>query len=80
MVWEQTQDGGYGEPWVTTNYCKTLNKHLDDQGLLISSQMLRRSGRYKKHRPYPAAPLLEDSPAVLEDKWRAWVEVESFKR
>lgn len=42
--------------------------------------MLRRSGRFRKVRPTSAAPTFGDSGELLEDKWRAWVESESFKR
>lgn len=42
--------------------------------------MLRRSGRFKRLRQRPAAPMPEDPPDVLDMKWRAWVEAESFKR
>lgn len=42
--------------------------------------MLRRSGRFRKLRPIPAAPTVADTPESLDRKWRTWVEVESFKR
>lgn len=42
--------------------------------------MMRRSGRFRKVRPTSAAPTFADSGDVLEEKWRAWVESESFKR
>ncbi|GAB7355625.1 hypothetical protein MBLNU459_g6348t1 [Dothideomycetes sp. NU459] len=42
--------------------------------------MLRRSGRFRKARPSSAAPMMEDCGEVLEGKWRAWVQCESFKR
>ncbi|KAG9570649.1 hypothetical protein KCU71_g1226, partial [Aureobasidium melanogenum] len=42
--------------------------------------MLRRSGHFKRPRQFPSAPMSEDSPTLLDTKWRAWVEAESFKR
>jgi hypothetical protein len=41
--------------------------------------MLRRSGYFKRRMP-PAAPEPGDDDKTLEQKWRAWVEAESFKR
>ncbi|KAE9366284.1 hypothetical protein N431DRAFT_419464 [Stipitochalara longipes BDJ] len=42
--------------------------------------MLRRAGRYRRSKVLPAAPEAGDDSRTLEIKWRAWVEVESFKR
>jgi hypothetical protein len=41
--------------------------------------MLRRAGHYRRKALTPP-PLLEDDAKTLENKWRAWVEAESFKR
>jgi hypothetical protein len=42
--------------------------------------MLRRAGHYRRSRALPAAPEAGDDDKTIENKWRAWVEVESFKR
>jgi hypothetical protein len=41
--------------------------------------MLRRAGHYRRKAP-TEPPSLEDGPKILESKWRAWVNAESFKR
>ncbi|KAL4950100.1 hypothetical protein BDW69DRAFT_202385 [Aspergillus filifer] len=42
--------------------------------------MLRRGLRFRRSVYTPIIPLLEDTQDVLERKWRAWAEQESFKR
>ena len=42
--------------------------------------MLRRSGRFRRPLSTPDPPYLEYSPETLEQKWRSWIEAESFKR
>lgn len=41
--------------------------------------MLRRGGFFKRRNP-PAAPEHSDNDKTLDQKWRAWIEAESFKR
>ena len=40
---------------------------------------MRRAGHFRRRAP-TAAPELEDDDKTLENKWRCWVEAESFKR
>jgi len=42
--------------------------------------MLRRSGRFGKSPRLPIYPVLEDTSDILQKKWLAWVEQESFRR
>jgi hypothetical protein len=42
--------------------------------------MLRGCGRFRKSSYTSIRPTLDDGGAVLETKWRAWVEQESFTR
>ncbi|KKK13991.1 hypothetical protein ARAM_000235 [Aspergillus rambellii] len=42
--------------------------------------MLRRGLRFRRSIYLPIIPLLEDTPEILERKWRDWAEQESFKR
>lgn len=42
--------------------------------------MLRRSGRFRHAGEVPQLPSSNDSDEAMEAKWRAWIEVESFKR
>lgn len=42
--------------------------------------MLRRSGAFRRSRGEPVKPSSHDSPAALEEKWRAWVSGEASKR
>lgn len=41
--------------------------------------MIRRAGHFRRRSP-PAAPEPTDDEKTLENKWRCWVEAESFKR
>jgi hypothetical protein len=41
--------------------------------------MIRRAGHFRRKALTPP-PLLEDDAKTLENKWRVWVEAESFKR
>jgi len=42
--------------------------------------MLRRAGRFRRPQLSAIVPQRSDTGKVLEDKWHAWVEAESFKR
>lgn len=42
--------------------------------------MLRRGSRFRMDLCPDVAPILEDDQEVIEDKWKKWVEHESFKR
>ncbi|KAL5001012.1 hypothetical protein BDV10DRAFT_199585 [Aspergillus recurvatus] len=42
--------------------------------------MLRRGLRFRRSLYPPIIPSLEDTPSILERKWRDWAEQESFKR
>ena len=42
--------------------------------------MLRRAGRFRRSRIPAETPLPTDTPDQLEQKWRGWIEAESFKR
>ncbi|KAK8231817.1 c6 zinc finger domain-containing protein [Phyllosticta capitalensis] len=42
--------------------------------------MIRRAGRFKKSRSPPIYPSPNDTGEVLQEKWLAWVERESFRR
>jgi hypothetical protein len=42
--------------------------------------MLRRSLRFRRSVYTSIVPLPEDEGEILEKKWHAWIEQESFKR
>jgi hypothetical protein len=44
------------------------------------STILRRGGKFRRSSYTPIIPRLEDNGEVLQNKWKAWIEQESFKR
>ena len=41
--------------------------------------MIRRAGQFRRRTP-PAMPETGDDDKTIENKWRCWIEAESFKR
>lgn len=53
---------------------------LAESAALPLITMLRRAGRFRRSRIPAETPLPTDTPEQLEQKWRSWIEAESFKR
>lgn len=53
---------------------------LSEAESLPLTTMMRRSGAFRRSRSESIIPSSHDSPAVIEQKWRAWVAAESTKR
>ncbi|CAK4034861.1 Early growth response 1 [Lecanosticta acicola] len=53
---------------------------MAESAVLPLVTMIRRSGGFRRSRGAAPGPTAEDAPASLEQKWRTWVEAESFKR
>lgn len=53
---------------------------LAESAALPLITMLRRAGKFRKSREPTECPLPSDTTEMLEQKWRMWVEAESFKR
>lgn len=53
---------------------------LAESNALPLITMMRRSGAFRRSRGEPVAPSSHDSPAALEQKWRAWISGEASKR
>lgn len=53
---------------------------LAESAALPLVTMIRRSGGFRRSRGVAPGPSPEDTGDVLQQKWRTWVEAESFKR
>ncbi|TGO17554.1 hypothetical protein BTUL_0016g00170 [Botrytis tulipae] len=62
--------------WSGSNNKMELSKKFS--GVLIN--MLRVGGRFRRNAYSSIAPISTDVGDILDKKWRAWVEQESFKR
>lgn len=53
---------------------------MAESAVLPLVTMIRRSGGFRRSRGVAPGPSADDSPTALGQKWRKWVEAESFKR
>lgn len=58
---------------------KRLTEIAESHALLLIT-MLRRADRFRRPRTVLRRPELDDDRRTLEQKWRQWVDAESFKR